>query len=284
MLDILVLQQQLQQNCEQGQQKQEETEDQQAKESHFVDQHFPNCFDTEHGNGSILIESEKDSRDSDLPPGAEKLVAGKALPEKGKLLQAVMEAGPLLQTLLLAGPLPQWQHPPPRVDTIEIPPSEDTLVELLQSLVDMDITFQALKETDIGRHVNRLRKHSSSEVKRLVKQVVRFLNDLNLLKDESFSLVVSDNELIKELFVSQVALGEKTAVLFTKDGDQHNNLHDMQCMWYELASGESYFRQGDLGRALKKFLSVEKHYADILYRLGYLHEGLEPKVVHRDVN
>ncbi|XP_022723349.1 N-terminal acetyltransferase A complex auxiliary subunit NAA15-like isoform X4 [Durio zibethinus] len=61
----------------------------------------------------------------------------------------------------------------------------------------------------------------------------------------------------------KVALAEKTAVLFTKDGDQHNNLHDMQCMWYELASGESYFRQGDLGQALKKFLAVEKHYADI---------------------
>nr|CAD1823315.1 unnamed protein product [Ananas comosus var. bracteatus] len=61
----------------------------------------------------------------------------------------------------------------------------------------------------------------------------------------------------------QVGPAEKTAVLFTKDGDQHNNLHDMQCMWYELASGESYYRQGDLGRALKKFLAVEKHYADI---------------------
>jgi peptide alpha-N-acetyltransferase len=60
-----------------------------------------------------------------------------------------------------------------------------------------------------------------------------------------------------------VALAEKIAVLFTKDGDQHNTLHDMQCMWYELASGESYFRQGDLGHALKKFLAVEKHYADI---------------------
>jgi peptide alpha-N-acetyltransferase len=34
-------------------------------------------------------------------------------------------------------------------------------------------------------------------------------------------------------------------------------------MWYDLASGDSYFRQGDLGRALKKFLAVEKHYADI---------------------
>ncbi|KAL6010121.1 hypothetical protein ACLOJK_000552 [Asimina triloba] len=43
------------------------------------------------------------------------------LPEKGKLLQAVMKAGPLLQTLLLAGPLPQWRHPPP-LDTLEIPP------------------------------------------------------------------------------------------------------------------------------------------------------------------
>jgi N-alpha-acetyltransferase 15/16, NatA auxiliary subunit len=89
-----------------------------------------------------------------------------------------------------------------------------------------------------------------------------------------------------------VDLAEKIAVLFTKEGDQHNNLHDMQCMWlvyndvliffifslwlnflmhvvisvlarYELASGESFFRQGNLGRALKKFLGVEKHYADI---------------------
>ncbi|KAM6574814.1 hypothetical protein CsatA_023141 [Cannabis sativa] len=52
--------------------------------------------------------------------------------------------------------------------------SEDSLVGLLQGLVDMDITFQSLKKTDIRRHVNRLRKHSSSEVRRLVKQLVRF--------------------------------------------------------------------------------------------------------------
>ncbi|XP_061342858.1 probable mediator of RNA polymerase II transcription subunit 26c [Gastrolobium bilobum] len=51
--------------------------------------------------------------------------------------------------------------------------SEDSLVELLQNLADMDITFQALKETDIGRHVNRLRKHPSNDVRRLVKLLVR---------------------------------------------------------------------------------------------------------------
>ncbi|KOM44552.1 hypothetical protein LR48_Vigan05g215700 [Vigna angularis] len=73
-----------------------------------------------------------------------------------------------------------------------------------------------------------------------------------------------NSECVKRMLqADQVALAEKTAVLFTKDGDQHNNLHDMQCMWYELASAESYFRQGDLGLALKKFLAVEKHYADI---------------------
>ncbi|XP_024543539.1 uncharacterized protein LOC112350833 [Selaginella moellendorffii] len=41
------------------------------------------------------------------------------LPERGKLLQAVMNAGPLLHTLLLAGPLPQWHHPPPGLDSFQ---------------------------------------------------------------------------------------------------------------------------------------------------------------------
>ncbi|XP_059640447.1 probable mediator of RNA polymerase II transcription subunit 26c [Cornus florida] len=56
--------------------------------------------------------------------------------------------------------------------------SEDSVVELLQSLADMDITFKALKETDIGRHVNRLRKHSSNDVRKLVKHLVRKWKDL----------------------------------------------------------------------------------------------------------
>ncbi|XP_031272887.1 uncharacterized protein LOC116131378 [Pistacia vera] len=50
---------------------------------------------------------------------------------------------------------------------------EDSLIDLLQSLADMDITFKALKETKIGRIVNQLRKHSSNDVRRLVKHLVR---------------------------------------------------------------------------------------------------------------
>jgi hypothetical protein len=59
---------------------------------------------------------------SQLPPPPPDLLPEKPLPEKGKLLQAVMQAGPLLQTLLLAGPLPQWRHPPPPLESFEIPP------------------------------------------------------------------------------------------------------------------------------------------------------------------
>ncbi|XVE79820.1 hypothetical protein DITRI_Ditri14bG0087100 [Diplodiscus trichospermus] len=57
-----------------------------------------------------------------MPQTNIELVPEKPLPEKGKLLQAVMKAGPLLQTLLLAGPLPQWRHPPPPLESFEIPP------------------------------------------------------------------------------------------------------------------------------------------------------------------
>ncbi|CAN8298927.1 unnamed protein product [Cochlearia groenlandica] len=51
--------------------------------------------------------------------------------------------------------------------------SEEALVELLQNLEDMDITFQALQETDIGRHVNKVRKHPSNNVRILAKQLVK---------------------------------------------------------------------------------------------------------------
>jgi len=51
--------------------------------------------------------------------------------------------------------------------------SEEELVSLLQNLADMDMTYKALQETDIGRHVNGLRKHPSGNVRQLVKLLVR---------------------------------------------------------------------------------------------------------------
>ncbi|KAM0034102.1 putative transcription regulator IWS1 family [Helianthus debilis subsp. tardiflorus] len=56
--------------------------------------------------------------------------------------------------------------------------TDDAIADLLQTLADMDLTFTVLKETDIGRNVNRLRKHPSNEVRGLVKQLVRKWKDL----------------------------------------------------------------------------------------------------------
>ncbi|XP_059280015.1 probable mediator of RNA polymerase II transcription subunit 26c isoform X1 [Lycium ferocissimum] len=61
----------------------------------------------------------------------------------------------------------------------EIPnQSDNCLVDLLQSLAEMDISFKVLEKTDIGRHVNRVRKHSSNEVRRLVKLLIRRWKDI----------------------------------------------------------------------------------------------------------
>lgn len=61
----------------------------------------------------------------------------------------------------------------------EIPnQSENSLIDLLQCLAEMDISFKVLEKTDIGRHVSRLRKHSSNEVRRLVKLLIRKWKDI----------------------------------------------------------------------------------------------------------
>jgi N-alpha-acetyltransferase 15/16, NatA auxiliary subunit len=36
--------------------------------------------------------------------------------------------------------------------------------------------------------------------------------------------------------------------MFTKDGDQVNNLYDMQCTWYEIECGRAWLRQNQYGK------------------------------------
>ncbi|KAE8700813.1 hypothetical protein F3Y22_tig00110556pilonHSYRG00795 [Hibiscus syriacus] len=72
-----------------------------------------NGFSSSDCEGSIVSSPVQQPPCQSMAEATVELVPDKPLPEKGKLLQAVMKAGPLLQTLLLAGPLPQWRHPPP---------------------------------------------------------------------------------------------------------------------------------------------------------------------------
>ncbi|KAL8171014.1 hypothetical protein V2J09_022818 [Rumex salicifolius] len=101
---------------------------------------------------------------SSLPPNlAATLGKQRPLPEKGKLLQAVMEAGPLLQTLLLAGPLPQWQHPPPQLDRIDIP-----LVTIPFSPVHPTLSIACNKRGIHNLDVSNSSSNNSSKYQRVV--------------------------------------------------------------------------------------------------------------------
>jgi Protein of unknown function (DUF1635) len=57
----------------------------------------PTAAATQFDYGSVVIDE---------------LAKKRPLPEKGKLMHAVINAGPLLQTLMVAGPLPRWRNPP----------------------------------------------------------------------------------------------------------------------------------------------------------------------------
>ncbi|KAL1208532.1 hypothetical protein V5N11_008012 [Cardamine amara subsp. amara] len=76
-----------------------------------------------HPQPSMIYEDPTAHNNHQLDP-LDVLVMGKAFPETGKLLKAVVEAGPLLQTLLVAGPLPKWVNPPPQTQSqrFELPP------------------------------------------------------------------------------------------------------------------------------------------------------------------
>lgn len=65
----------------------------------------------------------------------------------------------------------------------------------------------------------------------------------------------------------QMDLAERTAALFTKEGDQANNLHEMQCMWYEIEGGEAHLRQQQYGKVSQRLPS---------WLLGYQHLQTPP--------
>jgi peptide alpha-N-acetyltransferase len=69
----------------------------------------------------------------------------------------------------------------------------------------------------------------------------------------------------KALFrAGRAAEGEAVVALFTREGDPVGALYEMQATWYEVASGRAYLAAGDRGRALKRFLRVDAHWADFV--------------------
>ena len=53
----------------------------------------------------------------------------------------------------------------------------------------------------------------------------------------------------KYLFrADRISEASKMAARFTRDGEQANNLYDMQCTWYEIECGSAHLRRDELGQ------------------------------------
>ncbi|WVZ08413.1 hypothetical protein V8G54_021759 [Vigna mungo] len=97
------------------------------------EKHFSTSLMSQTSNLTLSSNIETDMVESDSL-AIDKLVCGKPLPQKGRLLQSVTEAGPLLHTLLV-DPVPHWKNPP-------------TLSSLALPLATQEINFSTYKDHD----------------------------------------------------------------------------------------------------------------------------------------
>ncbi|ORZ05507.1 NMDA receptor-regulated protein 1-domain-containing protein [Lobosporangium transversale] len=146
---------------------------------------------------------------------------------------------------------------------------------LLWTLYFLAQHFDFQRNTDKAlEHINRAIEHTPTLVElhmtkgRILKHSGDYIGAMNAV-NEARELDLQDRFINSKctkymLRADKMAEAEKTVVLFARAdlADPLNDLVEMQGMWFSLECGESHQRQGDLGRALKRFHQVEKHFND----------------------
>lgn len=129
--------------------------------------------------------------------------------------------------------------------------------------------YKRESDTALG-YINRAIEHTPTLVElymtkgRILKHAGDFNSAMESL-NEARELDLQDRFINSKctkymLRADKVAEAEKTVVLFARAdiADPLNDLVDMQAQWYLLEAGGSHLRQGQIGKALKRFHQVEK--------------------------
>ena len=63
--------------------------------------------------------------------------------------------------------------------------------------------------------------------------------------------------------INEFEKAESIMALFSKEVNNELNVHQMQCMWYELAFAQAYYKKGMLPNALQMYSYVHRHFHNI---------------------
>ena len=104
----------------------------------------------------------------------------------------------------------------------------------------------------------RIYKHAGDAA-----NAMKFMNDARLLDlQDRFVNSKCAKYMIRNNCIDEA---QKTISLFMRaeSNDPLNDLIEMQCIWYALATGLTFADKAEYGKALKKFHQIEKHFTDM---------------------
>eukprot|EP01120_Amphizonella_sp_Union-15-10_P007166 TRINITY_DN238_c0_g2_i3.p1 TRINITY_DN238_c0_g2~~TRINITY_DN238_c0_g2_i3.p1 ORF type:complete len:490 (-),score=108.09 TRINITY_DN238_c0_g2_i3:114-1583(-) len=125
----------------------------------------------------------------------------------------------------------------------------------------LEVINRAIKHTPtvIDLYLIKARIYKKAGDAKVASEWLEYARELDLA--DRFLNTTSTRYLLRADLIESA---EKIISLFIKDSENaRHNIYDMQVMWYEQEQGSSFYRQGNYGLALKRLISISRHFMDI---------------------
>lgn len=136
--------------------------------------------------------------------------------------------------------------------------------------------FDYLRQTDRAlEFINAALEHTMTLIELYVIKARIFKHAGDIYEavkcmDEAQSLDMADRYINSKcakymLRANMIVEAEHMCAKFTREGvPAMDNLHEMQCMWFQLECAAAYQRMGKFGEALKKCHEIDRHFTEII--------------------